>query len=359
MPFNEKTLPQLIAETQADIESRLPGSYARVNEKTLNAIAFAQGGVASGLQAKIAWLARQVIPTESDPEKLSEWCLAFDVPRKLPSVASGPLPVTVTDAVVIVAGTRFQRPDGVTYETSTDVASSSAGQISVTVKALDAGAIGNTPANVKFTIVTPQAGVQSTTTSTAALTGGADIESLSRWRSRLIFRMQYPPAGGTTYDYERWAMECAGVTRAWCYKGWQAADVGVSFVMDDSSPIIPTTDDVQRVAAYIGGHRDPITNQWTGQPLGPEVVVFAPTPVSVDITAKLVPNNATTQANALAAINQFFKDELIPNGTLYYSKLAAVISDAAGITNSQLITPAADVTSDAGQLLAPGVITWQ
>ncbi|MGA5655270.1 baseplate J/gp47 family protein [Rahnella contaminans] len=359
MPFDPKSLPQLIGETQADIESRLPGSYARIQKKTLNAVAFGMGGIASGLQSKIAWYARQIIPDESEPAKLAEWCIAFNVPRKLASAASGLLPVTVTAAVTLAQGTRWQRPDGVTVEISEDTTVSAAGQVNVPVKALDTGANGNTPANVTFTIVTPQAGVQSNATTQSALTGGADIEALSRWRDRLIFRMQYPPAGGTLYDYERWALECAGVTRAWAYKGWMGADVGVSFVMDDSDPIIPTTDDVQRVAEYIAGHRDPVTNQWAGQPIGPEVTTFAPTPLIQDIAARLVPNNATTQAAAQAAINQFFTDVQEPGSTLYYSKLAAVISDAAGVTDSTLITPAADVTCEAGELLMPGVCSWQ
>ncbi|EHH5781155.1 baseplate J/gp47 family protein [Salmonella enterica] len=359
MPFNPKSLPELIGETQADIESRLPGSYARVQKKTLNAVAFAQAGVASGLQSKIAWYARQVIPGESEPEKLAEWCLAFGVPRKLASNASGVLPVTVTDAVTITAGTRWQRPDGMTVEVQTDTASSAAGQISVPVIALEAGQNGNTPVNVTFTIVTPQASVQSTATTTSALTGGADIESLKRWRGRLIFRLQYPPAGGTLQDYERWALECAGVTRAWAYKGYNGAQVGVTFVMDDNDPIIPGADDVTRIATYIEGHRDSVTNQWAGQPIGPEVIKFAPNPVTQDLTIHIVPNNATTQAAVTTAVDQFFTDNVIPGGTLVYSELGGAISVVSGITDSKLITPAADVTSNPGDMLMPGVITWQ
>ena len=359
MPFDPKPLPQLIAETQADIESRLPGSYARVQKKTLNAVAFGMAGVASGLQSKVAWYARQIIPGESDPEKLAEWCIAFNVPRKLASAAGGSLPVTVTDVVTIAQGTRWQRPDGVTVEVTTDTASSAAGQISVPVTALETGANGNTPVNVTFTIVTPQAGVQSTATTQEALTGGADIESLTRWRNRLIFRFQYPPAGGTLYDYERWALECAGVTRAWAYKRYNGADVGVTFVMDDSADIIPTAADVDRVASYIAGHRDPVTNEWTGQPLGPEVLTFAPKPVPVDMSVRLVPNNATTQSAATVAINQYFTDNVIPGATLIYSELSAAISDATGVTDSTLITPAASVTCNQGDLLMPGAITWQ
>lgn len=359
MPFIPKPLPQLIAETQADIESRLPGSYARIQKKTLNAVAFGQAGVASGLESKIAWYARQVIPGESEPEKLAEWCIAFGVPRKLASKASGTLPVTVTDAVTVAAGTRWQRPDGMTVEVQTDTASSAAGQINVPVIALTAGINGNTPVNVTFTIVTPQAGVQSTATTTSALTGGADIESLTRWRNRLIFRFQYPPAGGTTYDYERWAMECAGVTRAWAYKKYNGADVGVTFVMDDNDPIIPTSDDVARVASYIEGHRDSVTGKWIGQPLGPEVLKFAPNPVTQDFTIHIVPNNATTQAAVTETVNQFFTDNIIPGGTLVYSELSGAISVTSGITDSKLITPAADVPCNQGYLLMPGVITWQ
>lgn len=359
MPFDPQPLGELIAQAQADIESRLPGSYARIQKKTLNAIACAMGGAASGLQSKVAWYARQIIPGESDPEKLAEWCIAFNVPRKRASKASGTLPVTVTDAVTLVKGTRWQRPDGMTIEVQEDTASETAGQLIVPVVAFEPGADGNTQPGITFTIVSPQAGVQSTATTTSALTGGADIESFSRWRDRLIFRFQYPPAGGTLYDYERWALECAGVTRAWAYKRFKGADVGVTFVMDDNDPIIPTADDVARVANYIAGHRDPVTNQWTGQPIGPEVVVFAPRPVTVDMTVRLVPNNATTQAAATTAIQQYYTDNVIPGASLIYSELSAAISDVPGITDSTLIIPADSVNCEEDELLVPGDISWQ
>lgn len=360
MPFNQKTLAQLIAQSQSDIESRLPASYARVQEKTLNAVAYAQGGIASGLQSQIAWYSRQVIPSESDPEKLAEWCQAFNVPRKLATTAYGPLMVTVTDAVTIEAGQRWQRPDGMTVEVMAPVTTTGPAAFDVMVKALESGQNSNTPAYIQFTIVSPQAGVQSTAkTDSTGLTGGADIETLERWQSRLIFRLQYPPAGGTMADYERWAMECPGVTRAWAYKWWEYYDVGVTFVMDDNESIIPTPGDVLRVANYIAGHRDPVTNAWTGAPLGPEVFTFAPIPRPVPIKASLTPNNAATQAAAAAAIKLFFTDNLIPESTLFYSKLAAAISDTAGITNSTLLSPSADVQCNAGELLIPGAMEWQ
>lgn len=358
MPFISKSLSQLIAETQADIESRLPGSYTRVAEKTLNALAFGMGGVASGLQAQIEWLSHQVIPTESDPEKLAEWCNAFNVPRKLSSAAGGALPITTTQALTIDAGTRWQRPDGVTFEVVTATSCDGAGELNIPMRAIESGASGNTPAHVKFSIVTPQAGVQSSAMSTSAMTGGADIESLTRWRARLLFRMQYPPAGGTKYDYERWALECAGVTRAWCYKGWRGADVGVTFVMDDNTPIIPTSADVTTVARYISGHRDPVTNTWVGQPLGPEVMVFAPTPVTVDISVMIVPATDDIKSNVEAAINQFFRSSVTPGQRLYRSELEAAISNATGVIDRQLVEPAGDVYCDAGQLLMLGDITW-
>ncbi|MGQ3663296.1 baseplate J/gp47 family protein [Citrobacter braakii] len=357
MSFKTKSLSQLIAEAQADIESRLPGSYARVAEKTLNAIAYAQGAATSGLQAQIAWFARQVIPGESDPEKLAEWCKAFNVPRKLASTASGSLLVTATGEATLPAGVRFQRPDGMTVEVTEDTITSEAGQISAPVVALEAGANGNTDSGVPFTIVTPRAGIQSHA-SCEGISGGADIETLSRWRSRLIFRFQYPPAGGTKYDYERWALECAGVTRAWVYKKQQGADVGVAFVMDDNNPIIPTASDVARVAKYIAGHRDPITNIWTGQPLGPEVLVFAPDSVPIDMTISIKPSTDAIKRAVTDAIASWFSLNIEPGGTLVYSELSAAISTTEGVTDSKIATPSGNIPSADGELLVPGDISW-
>lgn len=357
MAFKTKPLSQLIAEAQADIESRLPGSYARVAEKTLNAIAYAQGAATSGLQAQIGWFARQIIPGESDPDKLAEWCAAFNVPRKLESAAVGSIQVTATDAATLPDGVRFQRPDGMTVETTDDVSTGAAGQISVPVVALESGANGNTDSGVPFTIVNPRAGIQSQATC-EGLSGGADIESLSRWRARLIFRFQYPPAGGTKYDYERWALECSGVTRAWVYTKSRGADVAVTFVMDDNAPIIPTAADVTRVAGYISGHRDPITNTWTGQPLGPDVLVFAPESVPVDMEIAVTPATDAVKAAVTESVAAWFSASIEPGGALVYSELSAAVADTDGVTDSKIATPSANLPGVDGEMFVPGVITW-
>lgn len=357
MSFKTKSLSQLIAEAQADIESRLPGSYARVAEKTLNAIAYAQGAATSGLQAQIAWFARQVIPGESDPEKLAEWCQAFNVPRKLASTASGSLLVTATGEATLPAGARFQRPDGMTVEVTEDVITSEAGQISASVVALETGFNGNTDSGVPFIIVTPRAGIQSKA-SCEGISGGADIETLSRWRSRLIFRFQYPPAGGTKYDYERWALECAGVTRAWVYKKYQGADVAVTFVMDDNAPIIPTDSDVVRVAGYIAGHRDRITNAWAGQPLGVDVLVFAPVSIPVDMTISVMPSTDAIKSAVADAVAAWFSANIVPGGDFIYSELAAAVSDTKGVIDSKVSSPSANQSARDGELFVPGEITW-
>ena len=112
MPYNAPSLSNLIAQTQQDIEQRLPGSWPQVREKTLEALAYAQAGLASGVHEHLSWVARQIIANEADEAELLKHCQFWGVKRKQASRAGGSLTVTVYAAVTIPANTRWQRRTG-------------------------------------------------------------------------------------------------------------------------------------------------------------------------------------------------------------------------------------------------------
>lgn len=82
MPYQPLPLAQLITQTQQDISQRLPGSQPGVNETTLNAIAYAQAGLSAQEHEHLAWIARQIIPTEADEAELLKHCAFWGVMRK-------------------------------------------------------------------------------------------------------------------------------------------------------------------------------------------------------------------------------------------------------------------------------------
>ncbi len=358
MPYNAPSLSNLIAQTQQDIEQRLPGSWPQVREKTLEALAYAQAGLASGVHGHLSWVARQIIPNEADETELLKHCQFWGVKRKQASRAGGVLTVTVYDAVTIPANTRWQRPDGAIFSNAEPFSTDKAGNVEITVTAVNAGIEGNTPKNTPLTLVTPLDSVQAQA-ATSGIVGGADIESVGELLSRLEFRVQYPPGGGTKHDYERWARECAGVTRAWCLPTWKGqGTVGVAFVLDGNADIFPTPADVERVDNYITGHNDPVTGQLIGKPLGPIVTTFALTPRPVPMTIRISPLTDEMKAAVTRALVSLFYNESEPAGAIIPSHINRAIAGVSGLADFELVSPTGISYAGATELLTVGAITW-
>jgi len=112
-----------------------------------------------------------------------------------------------------------------------------------TVLAVVPGSAGVTAPLTPLSLSTSVVGtISSSTVDANGLHDGVDVETDEDFRRRLIQRWREPPGPGTKADYERWAGQVPGVTRAWCLPGnpWPGA-VAVTFVCDnDPLSIIPS-----------------------------------------------------------------------------------------------------------------------
>ncbi|EYU13600.1 baseplate J/gp47 family protein [Photorhabdus aegyptia] len=357
MPYKAPPLSTLLARTQSDIESRLPGTFARSAFSTTGAIAFANAGNAAGLHDHLAWTSRQVVPHLADDDKLLEHCEFWGVWRKPATQATGSITVTVLNETVIPKGTRFQRPDGVVFESVDDVYAAP-GENPVSVIAIEPGRQGNTASGVEFELVSPVVGVKTQAIS-QYIGGGAELESIDSLRSRLLFRVQYPPSGGNKYDYERWAKECAGVTRAWCiprYRGY--GSVGVLFVMDEETNIFPRPGDLVRVKEYLTGHINPVTNQAEGKTTGAELIVESPAAKIINFRIRLSPNTEVVR-QAVKTNLKGYLENLPPGGLALLSEMRATISNAPGEIDNTVISPVADVYAAGHEIFVLGDVEWQ
>ncbi|EKN3738783.1 TPA: baseplate J/gp47 family protein [Yersinia enterocolitica] len=359
MAYKPPALSTLLARGQADIESRLPGTFAQPRFSTAGAIAFANAGNTAGLHDHLAWTSRQIIPHLADEDKLLEHCEFWGVWRKPAATAAGFLTVTLVSNSVIPQGTRWQRPDGVLFESVAEVRAG-AGTVAVAVVALDAGKNGNTAANVVLELVSAVAFVQSKAlVSQTTISGGAELESIDSLGVRLLFRVQYPPSGGNQFDYVRWALECAGVTRAWCiprYRGY--GTVGVMFVLDEEVNIFPTPQDIARVKDYLTAHINPVTNQVEGKTIGAELIVESPKPLPLNPVIRIVPNTEEVRAAVIDSLNNYIAT-LPRGGTALLSQLRATISNAPGETDNTVISPVADQYAAENELFVLGNIAWR
>lgn len=345
--FSRPTLADLIQRVNNDVLSRLATDDV-LRRADAQVYARVMGGVAHGLYGFIEWLANQVIYDTAELEYLERWCSIWGVTRIPAAAATGSVTFAAQAGSVIPAGTLLQALDGVQYALTAN-ATITAPTATAPIAAVVPAAAGNRVTGQTLTLVSPVVGVQPTATA-GTLSGGADLETDDALRDRLLTRIQQPPQGGAAYDYIAWALQVAGVTRAWCYPDELGlGTVTVRFARDlDASPI-PDAGEVAAVQAYIDARR----------PVTAKVTVVAPVAVPLNFTITgLTPSNATVQAAVQAELADLLLREAVPGGTLLLSHLRAAISAAAGETDYVLTAPAANVVNTTGNMSTMGTITW-
>ena len=351
MPFARPTLAEVQMRIEADIGSRLPGADARLRRSILGVLARVLAGAVHGIYGFIGWVWNQVLVDTAEAELLDRHGAIWGIARKAATYAAGDVTFTGTDGAVIAAGTLLQRSDGAEYTTDAE-ATIASGTATAAVTATAAGAAGNADAAVTLNLVSPIAGVDAAATVAAGgLTGGADEEADTAYRARIVARIQQPPHGGADFDYVTWALEVAGVTRAWPYE--QELGIGtvsVRFMMDDTySDGIPLTADVAAVQAAIDALR----------PVTADVTVVAPVAVELDVEiSNLDPSTTAVKAAIQAELADLIRREAEPGGVILISHIREAISIAAGETDHVLVSPTANVAHSTGEIAVMGTITW-
>jgi uncharacterized phage protein gp47/JayE len=350
MAFARPTLTELINRTLADTTSRLSVDEL-LRRADAEVLARVLAGAVHGLYGYIDWLSRQILPDTSEYEWLERHAsLWLSEGRKSAATSTGEVSFTGVSGSVVPSETVLTTAAGVQVATTAE-ATLTSGTASVAAAAVDAGAAGNLVAGTPLSLVSPIAGVQSTVTvASGGLTGGADIEDDEALRARVIARIQQPPQGGCAYDYEAWALELEGVTRAWVYpQELGLGTVTVRFVRDDDASLIPDAAEVAAVQAYLDARR-PVTAQ---------VTVVAPIAKALNITITgLMPDTAAVRSAIEAEIIDLLRREAVPGGTILISHLREAISIAAGESDHELTSPVANVTHATGELAVLGTITW-
>jgi uncharacterized phage protein gp47/JayE len=351
MPFARPTLAELIDRVSSDFASRLPGTDPRLRRSNLNVTARVHAGGVHGLYGHLDFLSRQIIVDTAEVEYLERWCSVWGVARKAAAPAKGNVTFTGTNGTNIPAATQLLRSDGAAFTTDAPVVIAAGVAVAAATASL-AGAAGNTDLNSPLALAAPIAGVNGTATVAAGgLSQGAEAESDDSLRARLISRISQPPQGGANSDYVAWALQVAGVTRAWCFpQELGAGTVTVRFVRDlDAASIIPDGGEVAAVQAYIDALR----------PVTANVSVLAPIADPLNFTfASVDPNTQAVKDAITAELKDLLSREAVPGGTILLTHIRAAISVAAGENNYVLTLPNADVVSATGHMPTPGVFTF-
>jgi len=351
MPFNRRSKQQIYEDVRSDIVGELPPATPWLRRNLLGLLAKAVAGVAHGLYGALDQLSRNLLPTTRVESILTIWCLIFGVSRLQATKSNGSITITGNDGAVVPAGTVYQVGD-VQYSVDADI---TVDGVSGTgdVTALVAGAAGNVDAGAVVTLVAPVAGVDpSATVAAGGLAGGAYLESLDAWRTRLLQRIQEPPQGGAVSDYYRWVREAhPAVSDIWVKP--HVAGIGTITIRfmtyDATADGIPDPQVVQAVFDYVDGVR-PVKAK--------ELFVIAPQAAATDYEIAINPNTAAVRAAVTQQLEDLHRREAAPGVFPTLSHINEAISLAAGEEDHQLLSPVAAPTLTANEIPVLGNITW-
>ncbi|UXN37833.1 baseplate J/gp47 family protein [Avibacterium paragallinarum] len=355
MPYQSPTLSQLIQQGEQQFLSRFPDLKRHSVISVLNRV---NAALSAGEHKHLDWLAKQIIPTTADEDYLLDYCMYKGVFRKPAIAATGIIRIEAVDAAEIPKGTTWHDSRTELSFIATATQQIDAGTAEIAVQCEAVGNQGNVAVNTQVSLTNAILNVKPKAT-IIQMSGGADLESLSSLLSRLIQRVQYPPAGGASHDYVRWALEVSGITRAWCFpRYYGGGTVGVAIVLDEQADILPTSQDCERVKNYISGHKNSVTGLWEGMPANVELFVFAPKVRRLDLTIRLMPNTDAVQSAVKSALVSLFRG-LPPGGLLYLSHLRACISNVVTEIDNSLLSVQSDIQLAPDEILVLGEIQWQ
>jgi uncharacterized phage protein gp47/JayE len=349
MPFQRPKLSDLMRRMLADLRASIAAPILR--NSNLAVISDTAAALVDGVYAFQAWAARQILPDTAETAYLDRHCRIWGVTRKPATNASGFLTVTGVDGAQVVVGTEFARADGAPVSAIVS-AVIAGGTAQVSVVASQAGAAGNAETGTSFRLTAAVSGIEAEAlVSAPGLAGGADAETDSALRGRLLARVQRPPAGGAAHDYVAWAKAVAGVTRAWTIGGlYGAGTVGVAVAADDAEDgPIPSAGLVALVQAAIDVQR-PVTSDATA---------FAPTAlvVPVEVTG-LSPDTPEIRAAVELELQDLFRRDGDLGAVLPISRIWEAVSVAAGERRHLITAPAADIEPDTVELPVLGAVTF-
>lgn len=346
MPFNTPSLPELISREQSSLagSNALLRSDAEVLARVLAAASYGRYGHQQ-------WIADQILPDTADEDTLLRMALIRLKRGRLDAIAAGGAVAFKGAATAVLdAGSVLQRDDGVQFRVTTSVTLTGATG-TAKLEALQVGLLGNTPAGTVLRLVSPVLGVnEQMTVNEPGLLGGTEQESIEALRARVIRSYRAIPHGGSTSDYETWAQEVAGVTRAWIVRHWMGpGTVAVFFVRDNDVDPIPSAEACEAVRVYIEKER----------PVTAELYVLPPLEKPVQYEIKLTPDSSVVRRAVEAALVDLHNRESSLGETLLESHIREAISGATGERDHQLAAPAGDVTAAPNQLLTYGGVLWR
>ena len=326
-PTTQEISDNIISQLQASLNQTiplLPKSFTRVLAKVLAGVfvilykycgfIFLQMFVSGASNEETEVNGKIIIP-------LQEWGTLIGI--GLPVAATQAellIDITVTNQVGVLP-TNSQligSTNGVTYITLGAVALS-APVVQVTVLAVadqqggnGSGVIGNLENGDTLDFVNPLANVARTALVDSQTVTGANVESTSAYRQRIIDRFQKVPQGGAYADYEQWGEEVAGIINCYPYTSSNPGEVDVyseaTVASSGSADGIPTPAQLAAVLDSIEFDLDGLPSRRPANAFVNSLPITR-TGFDVDVSGIVdVGDLAQVQTDISTAVTQYFLD---------------------------------------------------
>lgn len=219
MALSIPTTAELSSQNLSGLEAQVGQSAPLSDKAFLRVLAAVLAMAETGLYKYAAERSRQNFALTATGTDLDLIGQEYSVIRKAAEATALTATLAGTDGVIIPATSAFiGDANGVRYFIDAS-AVISGGVASISMYAEDSGAIGNLQVSDTLTIVSPVAGASSTATVTAVTNTGAEGETDSAYRVRVLFAIRATTGGSNATDHKIWAEEVAGVYRAFPYSG--------------------------------------------------------------------------------------------------------------------------------------------
>ena len=207
-----------------------------------------------------------------------------------------------------------------------------------TATCLEAGSVGNVPANTITQMPVTIAGIAEVTNPDPA-EGGYEEETDDALRERYYEALREPATSGNIYHYKHWAKDVSGVGNVKVFPLWQG-DNTVQVVIIDTDAQVPSLTLVDAVQDYI----DP-GSAGTGEgeaPIGAYCTVTAATALTIDVTADLILTGsrdlASIQTDAEAGITAYLKKIAFESDYVSAAKIGDILLNINGVSDYDSLT---------------------
>lgn len=298
-----------------------------------------------GLYAQAEWLSKQCFPQTAQGEYLDRHAALRGLERRGAVQAKGVIRFSVNGAtgadLTIPAGTVCATAAMTRFETLEEaVLPGGKTYVEVSARAVEPGTGGNVPAGSVLVMTVPPVGV-SGCVNTAPFTGGTDREEDEALRKRVLETYRRMPNGANAAFYEQGALSFDRV--AACTVLPRQRGVGTVDVVVSTPEGLPDSALLRELQDYFDRRRE----------IAVDVLVKAPAAKNVAVSVRLRVAEGCEEDKVKATVTQaitgFFSGERLSKDVLV-AELNRLVFSQEGVANCAILSPAADVTIQPGQL---------